>query len=230
MMGQAPGRKDERPPLSEHSLAPYGNRVIRPPEDAQRTNRKRLISWLLVALVHGFFIALLTANFIKQEKVGEKGPIETFFDLSVMHNPSLAPPVTMIKPEVENANPPEVSTAPITIPKVKPVPPEEVPPAASPPGDVLKSIGEALACGASNFENLTEAQRARCRHQPWIARQLPNGNIVMDMPPQPAQPPEIHMSGADAQRHEMQTSPGCPIMLQTPCVDDILHGRSAKPF
>src|SRR6185437_10412126 len=111
MMGQAPGRKDERPPLSEHSLAPYGNRVIRPPEDAQRTNRKRLISWLLVALVHGFFIALLTANFIKQEKVGEKGPIETFFDLSVMHNPSLAPPVTMIKPEVENANPPEVSTA-----------------------------------------------------------------------------------------------------------------------
>jgi hypothetical protein len=215
--------------LSDTSLAPYGNRIIRPPDEPHRTARKRLISWALVVRVHGFFLALLTANFIKQERVGQKGPIETFFDISMLHNPNPAPPIRMIKPEVENPNQPEISTAPIMIPPLKKLP--EVPPESVPakPGDVLKSVGEAIACGASHFEYLTDEQRAKCKHEPWIPRKLPNGNIVMELPPKPAEgPPELHMSGAQFQRHEMETSPGCPIMLQTPCVDDILRGRNNR--
>ena len=214
--------------MSDTSLAPYGNRVIRPPEDRQRTARKRAISWLLVAAVHAFFLALLTFSFVQKEKVGEKGPIETFFDLSLLTNSANAPPVRMIKPDVENPTIPQVSNA-ITIPPVKKAP--EVPPEAIPakPGDVLKAVGEAIACGASHFEYLTDEQRAKCKHEPWIARKLPNGNIVMELPAKPPEPsPEIHMSGADFQRHELETSPGCPILQQAPCVDDIIRGRNAR--
>ncbi len=211
--------------MSEHSLAPYGNRVIRTPEDPRRAAIKRTLSWTLVVLVHLLLFAMFTITALQNhERVGQKNAIETFFDLSLLRNPD-APRVDLIKPQVVAPAPPEVSTAPVMIPPLKPVPEPVPPPAPAAPGDVLKSIGEALACGASNFEFLTQAQRARCRHQPWLARQLPNGNIVMDMPAKPVEPPEIHMSGAEAARHEMESPRGCPLMLQVPCVDDIINGR-----
>jgi hypothetical protein len=173
---------------------------------------------------------MLTANFIRQEKVGEKSPIETFFDLSMLRNPSEAPPVEMIKPEVQNPKEPDVSTA-ITLPPIIKKAPEVPPEAAGPakPGDVLKSVGEAIACGASHFEYLTDEQRAKCKHEPWIPRKLPNGNIVMELPPKPPDQPELHMSGADFQRHEMVAPRGCPILQQTPCIDDVINGRGRAP-
>ena len=80
------------------------------------------------------------------------------------------------------------------------------------PADILKAIGEALSCGAENFENLTQAERNRCKHEPWIARKLPNGTIVLEAAaPQPFAPaPVPKISGAEALRHEMQTAPPCP--------------------
>ena len=46
----------------------------------------------------------------------------------------------------------------------------------------------------------------------------------------PAEPPEIHMSGGEALRHDMETAPPCPMIIQVPCVDDIIHGRNSKPY
>ena len=48
------------------------------------------------------------------------------------------------------------------------------------PADILKAIGEALSCGAENFENLTQTERARCKREPWVAHKLPNGTIVLE--------------------------------------------------
>lgn len=212
--------------MDEQSLAYYGNRVARPPAEPRRAAVKRAISWTLMALVHLLFVAMFTVQFIQEQRVGRKGVIETILDLSLLRSPN-APPVTLIMPQFRPNAPPEVSTAPITIPPVLPPPQDQNAPASS--GDVLKAIGEALACGAANFENLTDQQRARCRHQPWLARKLPDGTIVMEAPPRQTQP-ELHISGADQMRHDMQVAPPCPILLQVPCVDDIIHGRSSKPF
>ena len=83
-------------------------------------------------------------------------------------------------------------------------------------------------------ENLTDAQRARCKHQPWIGRKLPDGTIVMELPPKPLPeqtPPQIHLSGSDQVHHDLESGPtGCPILQQAPCIDDIIHGRNSHPF
>src|SRR3954467_9088721 len=101
--------KDERPTLSEHSLAPYGNRVIRTPEDPRRAAIKRTLSWTLVVLVHLLFFGMFTINFLQNhERVGQRNAIETFFDLSLLRNPN-APEISMIKPEVVAPAPPEIS-------------------------------------------------------------------------------------------------------------------------
>jgi hypothetical protein len=214
--------------LSEQSLAYYGNRVVRPPaDDLRRAALKRGLSFALVALIHLFFLAMLTVSLLQQQqRVGRKNGIETILNLSLLHTEN-APPVDLIKPDVESVAPPAITTAPITIPPVKPVPEENAP--APPAGDVLKAIGEAIACGATNFENLTDAQRAKCKHEPWIPRKLPNGTIVLDAP-QIAAPPEIHLSGAEQLRRDLQTAPPCPIVTQLPCANDILTGKINKPF
>jgi len=215
--------------LSEHSLAPYGNRVVRPPADPRRDAARRTLSWVLVGLVHGMLLGVLTFSFIQDRQIiGQRSPIEIFFDLSALRN-SDAPEVSLIKPDVEAVRPPDVNSAPVMIMPPKELTPEErVAPAK--PGDVLRAIGEALACGASNFENLTDQQRARCRHTPWIPRKLPNGTIVMEAPPKLVAQPEFRLSGADKMRQDMRSGPPCPILQQTPCVNDILTGRNNKPF
>jgi hypothetical protein len=214
--------------LSAQGLAPYGNRLIRPPaEDPRRRTTRRAISWTLVALVHLLFFAMLTMQiYQKQQRIGRRGAIETILDLSLLRNPN-APEVNLIEPEVKQSAPPEVTTAPITITPPKPKTPEQEQARPATPGDVLKAVGEDLACGAANFENLTDQQRARCRRQPWLQRKLPDGTIVLLAPPkqQDQEQPTIHLSGADQLRHDMQTSPACPLMLQVPCVDDMFHGR-----
>jgi hypothetical protein len=224
MPGAGANTKDRR--LNDQSLAYYGNRVVRPPPEPRRAAAKRALSWTLVVLVHLLFLAMLTFQFVEEERLGRKGAIETILDLSMFHNDN-APRITLIKPEVESPGPPQVTTAPILITPPKPIPEQESAPPA--PGDVLKAIGEALACGASNFENLTDRQRARCLHEPWQPRKLPNGTIVLEAPPKQAQP-EIHLSGAEAMRHDMEVAPPCPILQQAPCIDDIIKGRSRAPF
>ena len=212
--------------MDEQSLAYYGNRVVRPPAEPRRAAIKRAISATLVALVHLVLLATFTLQFIQERRAGHKGAIETILDLSLLRSPN-APPVVLILPQYRPNAPPQVSTAPVTIPPIQPPPQDQNAPAA--PGDVLKAIGEALSCGASNFENLTDQQRARCRHQPWLGRKLPDGTIVLEAPPKQAQP-EFQLSGADQMRRDMAAPKPCPIVVQIPCVDDIIHGRSSKPF
>ena len=203
--------------------------MVRPPaDDLRRAAWKRGLSLGLVALIHFVFLMMLTISLLQQQqRIGRKTGLEMVLNLSLLHTDN-APPVDLIKPDVETVAPPAITTAPITIPPVKPVPEENVP--AAPPGDVLKAIGEAIACGATNFENLTDAQRAKCKHEPWIPRKLPNGNIVLDAPQTVTAPPEFHLSGAEQLRHDLQTTPPCPVVTQLPCANDILTGKINKPF
>ncbi len=125
------------------------------------------------------------------------------------------------------ASAPEVTTAPVIVVP----PPPNIQPNAPPqtPADILKAIGEALSCGAENFENLTQAERNRCKHEPWVARKLPNGTIVLEAAaPQAIEPQVPKISGAEALRHQMQTAPsGCSLVSNVPCMN--VHAASHVP-
>lgn len=213
--------------MTDHSLA-FGARgagtgLPGDPEQRRRVLRSA-VSWVLVGIIHVVLLMafLIRPNF-ETEKVGTRGPVETILDLSYFHDRN-APPVQLIKPEVENVAPPEYSTAPVIVLPPKPIPQQQKN-APSRPGDVLESIGEALACGASNFEYLPQGQREKCMHQPWIARKLPNGTIVLEAQPRLATPDTggFHISGADQMRRQMETSQPCPVVQSAPCLDNIFH-------
>ncbi len=204
-----PGRTRKTDGLSEHSLAPYGNRIARPPVESRRDALNRAISWGLVAVVHLIFLTMLTISFIQQERIGHrKRAIETILDLSLLHNPN-APPVTLVEPTVRDNAPPEITTAPITITPVKP----DTRTAARRRRRRRYSQGGGRGAGLRRVK-FRISHRCPARALPpsaLAARELPNGDIVMDLPPKPlAQEPQIHMSGADQMRHDMQTAPGCP--------------------
>jgi hypothetical protein len=152
-----------------------------------------------------------------RRELAMRPPAETILDLSRLPKGE-APPIRLIQPVVPRASAPEVSTAPVIV--VPPPPNSQIAPPQT-PADILKAIGEALSCGAENFENLTQTERNRCRRQPWIARRLPNGTIVLEAAaPQAIEPLVPKISGAEALRHEMQTAPPCPIMLaNVPCMN-----------
>ena len=121
-----------------------------------------------------------------------------------------------------------ITTAPVIV--VPPPNPDEAMPQT--PADILKAIGEALSCGAENFENLTQAERARCRREPWIARKLPNGTIVLEA----ASPSRLsrrrrspNCPAPTRMRHQMQTAPPCPIMLNIALPQQYAHGTVGIP-
>jgi hypothetical protein len=214
---EAPRQATRELLLTDHALAFYENR--RAPlssEEERRLLIRRAVSWVLVLLIH---VVLLSAFILDQYRMSRftlKPPVETILDLTKLPT-GQAPPIQMIRPEVPHAEEPRVTTAPVIV--VPPPNPDQAMPQT--PADILKAIGEALSCGAENFENLTQAERARCKREPWVARKLPNGTIVLEAAnPSPyAPPPPIpKLSGADAMRHQMQTAPPCPIMLNVPCV------------
>jgi hypothetical protein len=163
------------------------------------------------------------------ERVGRRGSVESILDLTLLHRNN-APPLAVIQPDVQNERDKDLSAKPLT---VIPTPPviAIVPPAPT-AGDLLGAVGQFLACGASSFEYLNPAQQARCPRQPWQGLQLPNGTIVLNPLPRPlletnAQP---SFSGAEGLTRQMQTNSGCPIMLNTPCLQDMFTGNnSAAP-
>ena len=139
---------------------------------------QRVISWALVILIHALLMtALLLDQLHWRTALLAKPPAETMLDLTQLRPRGQAPPVVLIRPIVPRAAPPEISNAPVVV--VPPLPPnaQVVPPKT--PAEILKAIGEALSCGAENFENLTQAERSRCKHEPWIARKMPDGTIVL---------------------------------------------------
>jgi hypothetical protein len=202
--------------VTDHALAFYGNRRL-PNEEERRLLVLRAVSWVLVVLIH---IVILSAFILDQYRMSHltlKPPVETILDLTKLPV-GQAPPIQMIQPEVPRAAPPVITTAPVIV--LPPPNPDQAMPQT--PADILKAIGEALSCGAENFENLTQTERARCKREPWIARKLPNGTIVLEAAnPSPFAPPPVpKLSGADAMRHQMQTAPPCPIMLNVPCLQN----------
>ena len=209
--------------MTDHALAFYGNRKPRlSTEEERRQLLRRLISWGLVALVHVLLLAMMTLDQYHWRMLALRKPgVETILELSTVSQ-SEAPPVRMIQPIVPRASAPEVTTAPIILTPPPPVPNPQAPAAPQAPADVLKAIGEALSCGAENFENLTQAERNRCKREPWLARKLPNGTIVMQAaaPNLQALPTVPKISGAEALRHEMQTAPsGCSLVTNVPCMN-----------
>jgi len=204
--------------VTDHALAFYGNRPQRlPNEEERRLLVRRVISWGLVALVHFLLLSILVVDQYHWRTLVIKQPAETILNLTRLPR-GQAPPIQMIQPIVPRAAPPEITTAPVIV--VPPPPNSQIAPPQS-PADILKAIGEALSCGAENFENLTQAERSRCKHEPWIARKLPNGTIVLEAAaPQAIEPPVPKISGGEALRRQMQTAPsGCSLVSNVPCIN-----------
>ncbi len=105
-------------------------------------------------------------------------------------------------------------TAPITLPPI------QHRPASPPTTGTLEDIGRALACGASSYEYLTQAQREGCRRRPWDYVRKPDGTIVLRGPDKPPPPPAF--TGGDLMRHEQQTAPPCPMLQNVPCLSKVL--------
>ncbi|MES2256392.1 MAG: hypothetical protein V4559_15300 [Pseudomonadota bacterium] len=205
--------------MTDHAMAFYGNRPSRlPNEEERRVLIRRAATWTLVALVHVLLLSAFILDQYQREHVTIRKQHEIILDLTRLPR-GAAPPIQMIQPTVPHANEPKITTAPVIV-----IPPPN-PDLAMPqtPADILKAIGEALSCGAENYENLTQAERARCKREPWIARKMPDGTIVLQAanPVSPYAPPVVpKISGADAMRHQMQTTPACNIMLNVPCVQN----------
>jgi hypothetical protein len=181
---------------------------------------RRVVSWILVGLIHAVILSIfIISQPIPSLHYGKQ--MEMILQLPGVSN-ARAPSVDMVQPKAPLGSQPEVIPAPITIP---PLPPLKPGAPESHPGDLLGSIGQALACGASNFENLNPAQQARCRHIPWQGARLPNGAIVLDRPSPAskfaAPAPEFRITGQDAQRRDLETSSPCPVMLNVPCLNNI---------
>ncbi len=179
---------------------------------------RRAISWTLVGLVHILLLSAFILGQYQNARLFMRPRKEIILDLTRLPK-GVAPPIRLIRPLVPHAEAPTITTAPVIV-----LPPPNADQTAPPqtPADILKAIGEALSCGAENYENLTQAERARCKREPWIARKMPDGTIVLQAanPISPYAPPPVpKISGADAMRRQMETAPPCPILVTTPgCV------------
>ena len=205
--------------MTDHALDLYGIRPRRPSNEEQRRRQlERLFAWAVVAIIHILMLFVVVADQRHRRELAMRPPAETILDLSRLSKGE-APPIRLIQPVVPRASAPEITTAPVIV--MPPPPNSQIAPPQT-PADILKAIGEALSCGAENFENLTQTERNRCKRQPWIARRLPYGTIVLEASaPQPFAPLSVpKISGAEALRHEMQTAPPCPIMVSNvPCMN-----------
>jgi hypothetical protein len=198
------------------------------PSNAERRRLliRDILSWILVAIIHLLFLMTLVISLQQnRDRLGRRGPIETMLDLTLL-NRANAPQVNVIRPDVQNQQDRDTSAKPLTV-IIPPVPVITETPAAPTPGDVLNSVGEFLACGASNFEYLNSAQQARCPRQPWQGLQLPNGTIVLNPLPRAIIQQQPQFTGAEALNRQMRTNSGCPIMLNTPCLQDMFSGNNS---
>jgi hypothetical protein len=196
-------------------------RLLPSEEERRRIIVRDGVAMVLVALIHLLmFLALVIS--LQQARQGHRGPIEQFLDLSLLRQPR-ATPLNLSKPEDNEDN--DISAKPLTvIPPKPPVLEQQPTPPAAQPGDILNSIGRAIACGAGDFEYLTRQQQERCLREPWQGVQLPNGAIVLLGPPRLAAPGPLQLSGAEALQRQSQTAPNCPIMVNTPCLADMFNG------
>lgn len=193
--------------------------------------KNRAAAWIIVGCVNLLVFNLFIFSQNWPDLVRRGGPSETTLNLTGV-SPSERPDrQQVILPDAPSGAPPEVVTQPIIIPpplvEVQPQPEER---GGITAGDLLGAIGREVACSAGNYENLTMTQRSRCGRIPWQGAQLPNGAIVLQIPPprnrffeeENSKPAEVRVTGADAQRNRLEgASDGCPVILNTPCFNRI---------
>lgn len=190
---------------------------------------------LAVALHVGFFFFFVFA--VHPFDISTKPIVETFLTLPLSGNNQ--PERKFVNPQPLVIAPPRIESAPVTLPKPPPIPLDKQHENSSgnpaPPTDILGSVGRALACSAGSWEHLTSAERARCGIYPWRAVKLPNGSLVMiprNVLPRLPDVPDTQFSvnsGADRVQSDLQkgiiSGPnGCPVMLNTPCLQHVSPG------
>ena len=215
--------------LTDNSLArPFfpGGRLV-PGPGKRSLLASRTVSTVLVILVHIFFFFFFALSILKFDDNGHR-VVETILMLPIQGNDERARR-HLVTPDVKHDESPQVSAAPIAIPKPPPPPlVEERGPTAT-PGDILGAVGQTLACAAGNYEHLTQPERERCFRMPWRGAKVPSGSIVMvpdrTLPRLAESKPEFHMSGSEQLGRDLATGgPPCPILQKTPCLSGILHG------
>ena len=196
--------------------------------------KRKAASWIAVAIVH-----LVIANFLIFSEgwkviVRRGASTEVMLNLRGATDNSPIPEVQMTVPQAPTGVPPEVVIDPVIIPpKVQQQPNPLRQQGGITDGDLLGALGRDVACSAGHYENLTTAERGRCGRIPWRGTRLPDGAIVLRQPENRnrfAEPePEIRISGADAQRRQMETgvNPGnCPLLLNVPCYTAVPQQRN----
>ena len=218
----------DTPALAHPFLRPNGG-----PAELKRTNVSRATSWALVGALHVLLFTVLVVS-IRPMTERDRPVIETLMMLPALGNNPNAPPLRTVNPDVQNAAPPLITTAPITIPKPEVVPDDNEGRAAT-PGDILAAVGRELACSAGSWEHLSKGERQACGGIPWRGLKLPNGSLVMlpgNVMPRLREPPPddgIRVTGAEEQQRALQTGRnpamgGCPILQHTPCLSPSTGG------
>jgi len=185
-------------------------------EEAERQrNIRRAIAAGAVLVVHILVLVLLI--------YAGKIPLVTRVKTTVPEAIWILLPNKPLPPKPHNQTPPPQElenvapqTAPITLP------PAHHQPLAEPQSGGLAGVGRSIACGASIYENLPPAVREQCRRHPWAFVRRSDGTIVLDVPK--GEPPPTFTSG-DITRHEMQTAPPCPPLINVPCLSKVLPNR-----
>jgi hypothetical protein len=180
-------------------------------QEARRKLRVRAVAIVLVAILHVLMIAaLLVAQVLPNPHRGPRAATEIELILAPLMKPATTPKVIETKPSRRLIE--EIEPRPIT---VQPPPIETT----KTPTDVMRALGAELACGASHYEYLNEAERKLCKKAPW---KLPDNRAVAIAPPPP---PAFHLTGAEAAQQKAREAPPCaPGMIV--CPDEVIHGKS----
>ncbi len=209
-----------------------------PQGEAERRHNamSRTTSTVLAAALHVLFFFFFVFA-VHPFDMRSKPIIETFLTLPLPGNN--LPEQKPINPQPVVIAPPRIESAPIHIPKPPPIVPDQPQDrtgTTGAPGDILGAVGRELACSAGSWEHLTSAERARCGLYPWRAVKLPNGSLVMvpsNILPRLPDAPETQFSvnsGVDRMQSDLQRGltsgqpGGCPIMLNTPCLQHVSPG------
>lgn len=205
-------------------------------DERRRKALSRTTSTVLAAALHILFFFFFVFA-VHPFDMRSRPIVEQFLTLPLPGNnlPERKP----INPQPLVIAPPRIESAPVVIPKPPPIVPEqpqEKSGTPAPPTDILGAVGRDLACSAGSWEHLTSAERARCGIYPWRAVKLPNGSLVMiprSILPQLKDAPDTEFSvnsGADRMQSDLQKGiisgqpGGCPIMLNTPCLQHVSPG------
>ncbi len=188
-------------------------------EEAERQRAiRRTLTGIGVALLHVLIVfAIVISSRIPLVKHIRETVPEAIWILLPQTPAPVKPKTQEPQPEVAPAvtAPPQI-TSPITVPAVK------TPKQQQEPTGTLEDIGRALNCGATLYENLPAYLRDQCRRHPWAFIRKSDGTIVLDAPKPDAVP---SFTGGDINRHEMQTAPACPPLINVPCLSKVLPNR-----